>query len=162
MPASDVWTLLAEWAEQTPDAPALLHGERTISFAELHERSLRVARGLSDLGVEPGDRVALWLPNIPAYPILYFACPRLGASPGGVAVSARFGAVEGADVGGRWGAKMRVCAPGFRRIDFLSILAEVEPRALERLAAIVIVGDQPPTAPPAIERLRRVPYDRLL
>jgi len=35
MPAADVWTLLAEWAEQTPDSPALLHGERTISFADL-------------------------------------------------------------------------------------------------------------------------------
>jgi len=160
MPAPDVWTLLAEWAEQTPDAIALLHGEKTISFAELHAQSLRVAQGLADLGVEPGDRVALWLPNIPAYPILYFACARLGAIA--VAVNTRFRAVEVADIVGRSGAKVLACAPGFRRIDFLSILAEVEPRALERLAAIVIVGDEPPTAPPAIEKLRRVPYDRLL
>jgi len=160
MPASDVWSLLAEWAEQTPDAPALLHGERTISFAELHEQALRAARGLSDLGVGPGDRVALWLPNVPAYPILYFACARLGAIA--VAVNTRFRAVEVADIVGRSGAKVLACAPGFRRIDFLSILAEVEPAALDRMAAIVIVGDEPATAPPAIERLRRVPFERLL
>lgn len=157
--AADVWTLLAEWAEQTPDAPALLHGEATISFSELHEQSLRAARGLADLGVGPGDRVALWLPNIPAYPVLYFACARLGAIA--VAVNTRFRAVEVADVVGRSGAKVLACAPGFRRIDFLSILAEVEPRALDRLAAIVIVGEEP-LAPPAIERLRRVPFDRML
>src|SRR6185369_6502952 len=160
MPAADVWSLLAEWAEQTPGAPALLHGERTISFAELHEQSLRVAQGLADLGVGPGDRVALWLPNVPAYLFLYFACTRLGAIA--VAVNTRFRAVEVADIVGRSGAKVLACAPGFRRIDFLSILAEVEPRALGRLAAIVIVGEAPPAAPPAIERLRQVPFDRAL
>ena len=159
-PASGVWTLLAHWAEQTPDAAVFLHGERTISFVELHEQALRAARGLSDLGVGPGDRVALWLPNVPAYPILYFACARLGAIA--VAVNTRFRAVEVADIVGRSGAKVLACAPGFRRIDFLSILAEVEPAALDRLAAIVIVGEEPATAPPAIERLRRVPYERLL
>src|SRR3954463_14286029 len=153
MPASDLWTLLAEWAEQTPNAPALLHGERTISFAELHEQSLRAARGLADLGVGPGDRVALWLPNIPAYPILYFACARLGAIA--VAVNPRFRAVEVADIVSRSGAKVLACAPGFRRIDFLSILAEVEPRALDRLAAVGLVRGETPTPPPGVERLRR-------
>src|SRR5260370_3079593 len=77
--AADVWSLLTHWAEVTPEAPAFVHGDRAISFAELHEQALRAARGLSDLGVGPGDRVALWLPNMPAYPILYFACTRVGA-----------------------------------------------------------------------------------
>src|SRR5579871_6235089 len=160
MPASDVWTLLVNLAEETPDAPALLHGERTISFADLYEQALRAAQGLADLGVGPGDRVALWLPNVPAYPILYFACTRLGAIA--VAVNTRFRAVEVADIVGRSGAKVLACAPGFRRIDFLSILADVDPHALDKLAAIVIVGDEPATTPPAIERLRRVPFSRLL
>ena len=143
-----------------PHAPAFLHGERTISFAELHEQAARAAQGLADLGVGPGDRVALWLPNVPAYPILYFACARLGAIA--VAVNTRYRAVEVADIVGRSGAKVLACAPGFRRIDFLSILADVEPAALDRLAAIVVVGEEPATAPPAIERLRRVPFERLL
>ena len=73
-PAADVWTLLADIAELTPDAPAFLHGERALSFAGLLDGAERAAQGLADLGVGPGDRVALWLPNIPAYPILYFAC----------------------------------------------------------------------------------------
>ena len=102
-------------------------------FAELHERAARAAQGLADLGVGPGDRVALWLPNVPAYPILYFACARLGAIA--VAVNTRYRAVEVADIVGRSGAKVLACAPGFRRIDFLSILADIEPAALDRLAA---------------------------
>ena len=158
-PAADVWTLLADWAEYAPDAPAFIHGERTIGFAELLEISLRAAQGLKDLGVGPGDRVALWLPNVPAYPILYLACVRLGAVA--VAVNTRYRAVEVADIVGRSGAKVLACAPGFRRIDFLSILADIDPAALDKLAAIVTVGEEPASVPPAIEHLGRVPFDRL-
>ena len=158
-PAADLWTLLADWAEYTPEAPAFLHGGRAISFAELLELSLRAARGLSDLGVGPGDRVALWLPNVPAYPILYLACIRLGAIA--VAVNTRYRSVEVADIVSRSGAKVLACAPGFRHIDFLSILADIDPAALERLTAIVTVGEEPVSPPPAIEHLRRVSFDRL-
>jgi fatty-acyl-CoA synthase len=158
--AADVWALLAYWAETTPEAPAFLHGDRALSFAELHEQALRAAQGLSDLGVEPGDRVALWLPNMSAYPILYFACTRLGAIA--VAVNTRYRAVEVADIVGRSGAKVLACAPGFRGIDFLSILAEIDPATLDALAALVIVGETPQPMPAAVEKLRRVPFDRLL
>src|SRR5262245_59347800 len=158
-PAAHVWTLLADVAETKPTEPAFIHGERRLSFAELLDCSARAAQGLSDLGVGPGDRVALWLPNVPAYPILYFACARLGAIA--VAVNTRYRAVEVTDIIGRSGAKVLACAPGFRRIDFLSILADIESDALDRLAAVVTVGDDIATVPPAIERLRRVPFERL-
>jgi fatty-acyl-CoA synthase len=159
-PAADVWTLLADIAEETPAAPAFIQGDRTLTFAELLDRSARAAQGLADLGVGPGDRVALWLPNVPAYPILYFACVRLGAIA--VAVNTRYRAVEVADIVGRSGAKVLACAPGFRRIDFLSILADIEPAALDRLAAIVTVGETPQTVPSALEQRRRVAFDRVL
>lgn len=159
-PAADVWTLLADIAEETPAAPAFVHGDRAISFANLLDAAGRAAQGLADLGVTPGDRVALWLPNVPAYPILYFACARLGAIA--VAVNTRYRAVEVADIVGRSGAKVLACAPGFRRIDFLSILADIDPAALDKLTALVVVGEEPATAPTAVERLRRVPFKRLL
>ncbi len=159
-PESDVWSLLSGLAEATPDAPAFIHGEESLSFARVHEQASRVAQGLADLGVGPGDRVALLLPNVPAYPLLYFACARLGAIA--VAVNTRYRAVEVADIVGRSGAKVLACAPMFRRIDFLSILADIDPAALDNLAAIVTVGEEPATPPPAIERLRRVPFDRVL
>src|SRR5260370_22900809 len=159
-PAAAVWTLIADIAEETPDGPAFIHGERTLSFVELLDCSARAAQGLSDLGVGPGDRVGLWLPNVPAYPILYFACVRLGAIA--VAVNTRYRAVEVADIVGRSGARVLAGAPGFRRIDFLWILADIEPAALDRLAAIIMVDAEPKSAPAAIERLRRVPFDRLL
>src|SRR5436305_808334 len=146
-PAADVWTLLADIAEEMPGAPAFIHGERAISFGEVLDCAGRAAQGLADLGIGPGDRVALWLPNVPAYPILYFACARLGAIA--VAVNTRYRAVEVADIVGRSGAKVLACAPGFRRIDFLSILADIDPEALDKLTAIVTVGEAPASVPPA-------------
>src|SRR5215469_10061040 len=131
--ATDVWSLLAHWAEETPDAPAFVHDGESLSFVALVDGALRVAQGLADLGVGPGDRVALWLPNVPAWPLLYFACARLGAIA--VAVNTRFRAVEVADIVARSGAKVLACDPGFRGIDFLAILAEIDPAALDGLAA---------------------------
>jgi len=159
-PAADLWTLIADIADETPQAPAIVHGDRVLSFAELVESAARAAQGLADLGVGPGDRVALWLPNTPAYPVLLFACARLGAIA--VAVNTRYRAVEVADIVERSGAKVLACAPGFRSIDFLAILADIDPHALDRLSALVTVGDEPSSIPPAIERLRRVPFERLL
>jgi fatty-acyl-CoA synthase len=158
--ANNLGMLLSGLAAHRSDDTAFIHGEERLSFSQLHERALRTAQGLAELGVGPGDRVALWLPNVPAYPILYFACAFLGAIA--VAVNTRYRAVEVADIVGRSGAKVLACAPAFRRIDFLSILADIDPAALHGLAALVIVGEEPAIPPPAIERLKRVPLDRLL
>ncbi len=157
--ATHIWSLLANRADETPDAPAFLHDSENLSFAGLAEGALGVAQGLSDLGVGPGDRVALWLPNVPVWPLLYFACARLGAIA--VAVNTRYRAVEVADIVNRSGAKLLVCDPAFRGIDFLAILAEMDPAALDGLAALVMVGEPPPQVPASIERLRRLPFARL-
>jgi len=80
-PAADVWTLLADIAEETPDAPAFIHGERTLSFVELLDCAARAAQGLADLGVGPGDRVALWLPNVRPIPFSISPACVWGPSP---------------------------------------------------------------------------------
>ncbi|MFP4631840.1 MAG: class I adenylate-forming enzyme family protein [Halobacteriales archaeon] len=51
-------------------------GER--SYGELDERSDRLAHLLRDVGVEPGDRVALYLPNTLEFPESYFAVTKAG------------------------------------------------------------------------------------
>ncbi|WP_413755438.1 amino acid adenylation domain-containing protein [Streptomyces sp. MMBL 11-3] len=50
-------------ARRTPDAPAVVDGDRTLSYADLDRASLRVARGLRAHGVEPGQAVAVRLPR---------------------------------------------------------------------------------------------------
>ena len=59
--------------------PVIEFRGRRMSFSELGARVDRLARGLRAAGVQPGDAVALLLPNSPAHPIAFFAVLRLGA-----------------------------------------------------------------------------------
>ena len=53
-----------EWvAERHAGKPALVCGEHTLSYAELLGAVRAVAGGLAELGVTPGDRVGLMMPN---------------------------------------------------------------------------------------------------
>lgn len=61
------------------DQPAIFFEGQMITYRELSAAVDRVARGLEALGVAAGERVALFLPNIPAFPIAYLATVKLGA-----------------------------------------------------------------------------------
>ncbi|MBI4788810.1 MAG: AMP-binding protein [Chloroflexi bacterium] len=61
-----------------PDKPALIFEGKSFTYRELDERSNRVANGLSALGISRGDRVALFLPNIPAFVSAYFGIQKSG------------------------------------------------------------------------------------
>ncbi len=52
---------------------------RTITYAELLADVQRAANALKELGVERGDRVAVYLPMIPELPVTMLACARIGA-----------------------------------------------------------------------------------
>src|SRR5215218_7186331 len=93
---------------------AIIADDETVSFAELARRSERVAAGLAALGVGRGDRVAIWLPNLPAWLELACACARLGAVV--VSCNTRFRSTEMADILARSGAKVLVLSPDFKRI----------------------------------------------
>ena len=71
--------LLLDAAANAPQAPALNFFGRRITYRELSELTARLAQGLKTLGVAPGDRVALWLPNCPQLVAAYQAVLRLGA-----------------------------------------------------------------------------------
>lgn len=131
--------MLEGLAGRAPEAPAIYYGTETITYGALAANARRVATGLAELGVGVGDRVALWLPNVPAWFAFQFACARLGAIA--VAVNTRFRGSEVEDLLARSGARVLVLWPGFKDIDFMAILAEVEGRALERLETVVVYGE---------------------
>ncbi|MEV6194953.1 long-chain fatty acid--CoA ligase [Streptomyces sp. NPDC051920] len=70
---------LVETAQRQPGRPALRLGEQVITYAELDERTARAAALLRSEGVRPGDRVALMLPNVPEFVVLYYGVLRAGA-----------------------------------------------------------------------------------
>jgi long-chain acyl-CoA synthetase len=62
-----------------PDKSALIFEGSTFTFQELNTRVNRLANALRALGIQRGDRVGLFLPNIPAFVISYYAVEKLGA-----------------------------------------------------------------------------------
>jgi fatty-acyl-CoA synthase len=62
-----------------PDKTAVIHGERTYSYREFHERACRLASALAKRGVGRGDTVAVMAPNVPAVLEAHNAIPMLGA-----------------------------------------------------------------------------------
>lgn len=128
--------------------PALIARGRPLSFGELADQSRRVAQGMRRLGVQPGDCVALWLPNVPAWLAAFFACAQLGAIA--VSVNTRFRSHELADILQRSGSRVLVFWPQFKGIDFAGILAECDPRALEHLQTVVAYDEEAVDAPTTV------------
>ncbi len=65
-------TILQGSAAERPDNTVLQLGERKVSYAELDRAARGVATSLRELGVAPGEQVAIMVPNVPEFTIAYF------------------------------------------------------------------------------------------
>jgi len=127
-------SILTASAERAPDSPAIRLGDAELTYAELDDRSARLATLLREKGVEPGDRVGIMLPNVPEFPISYYGVLRAGATvvPMNVLLKRREIAFYLADSG----AKLLLAWHGFAEeardgaADAGAELVEVEPAAL--------------------------------
>ncbi len=72
-------SIVTESRARVPDNAAVRLGELELSYAELDERSARLATLLGARGVGPGDRVGVMLPNVPEFLIAYYGVLRAGA-----------------------------------------------------------------------------------
>src|SRR3954465_10216644 len=75
---ADVWETITD---VQPDKPALVHGDRRLTWAEFDRRADGVARALLDAGVQQQDKVAQYLYNCPEYLESVFACLKAGLVP---------------------------------------------------------------------------------
>jgi long-chain acyl-CoA synthetase len=71
--------ILSIAATQYPHRPATYFGGAELTFWEIKRQADRLATALRDMGIEPGDRVGIMLPNCPQFPISFFAVLRAGA-----------------------------------------------------------------------------------
>ena len=65
-------------ADALGDRPAVIHGDRRYTYAELSQRCNRLASALRDRGLERHDRVAILAPNSPALLESHYAVPLAG------------------------------------------------------------------------------------
>jgi long-chain acyl-CoA synthetase len=78
-PERTIVDYLSEAARKWPRRPALLFKGAKLSYTQLERLSDRFARALLQLGVGPGDRVGICLPNCPQFVIAEFAAWKIGA-----------------------------------------------------------------------------------
>lgn len=106
--------ILAETARLFPEREAVVFEGMTFRYRELHAQVGRLAAALHSLGIAPGDRVALWLPNIPAFITAYYAIQQLGGVV--VSVSTRSTAAEAGFVLDDCGARLLFTTAQFRDV----------------------------------------------
>ena len=85
-------SFLERSARVWPDNIAVVYGRRRLTYSELAAEAMRVALALQASGVEPGDRVAYLMPNLPEMLIAHYAVPLAGGIL--VAVNTRLTAEE--------------------------------------------------------------------
>ena len=72
---------IASAAKRTPDTIAIIASHSRLSYAELNDQSERLADGLYQSGLRPGDRMVVQLPNNLEFVLLYLAASKLGVLP---------------------------------------------------------------------------------
>jgi long-chain acyl-CoA synthetase len=79
LPEMPVYKYLTNSFKKFPDNIAIYYYGTELTYAELESLSNKLANGLSNAGIEKGDRVVIHMDNCPQYVIAFFALMKLGA-----------------------------------------------------------------------------------
>ena len=78
-PDEPLFVLLDKAAKEHPDRPSTLWSGVSKTFAEVKDYADRIANFLVSRGIKKGDRIAIFLPNLPQYPPIFFGILKTGA-----------------------------------------------------------------------------------
>jgi fatty-acyl-CoA synthase len=130
--------VLRDSAAKRPDHDAFLDGDTTTTYRALDRRVDELARGLIALGIEHGDKVGLWMPNIVEWVIAYFAIARIGAVV--VPMNTRYKAHEVEYILNDSEATALFAVDSFVGIDYVRMIQGIRDR-LPRLRQVIIAGE---------------------
>ncbi len=136
----------AKLAAEFADWPYVLTDAVQWTYAEVHDRAERFAAGLAQIGVKPGDRVALLMANYAEFVPLAYAVWRLGATL--IPMNFAFRATELGYVLKQSGARVLITMSQFRDLDYCAMLDQLAPgwekdatAAFPNLKAVVLFGN---------------------
>jgi fatty-acyl-CoA synthase len=144
-PKQTIGAFVDERARRDGAREALVFQGRRWSFAELAHDVDRVARGLLQIGIEPGEKVALWMMNRPEWIHAALAVMRIGAVL--VPVNTRFRTDDAAYVLGQSDSTTLLIAARSGPIDYLGMVRTLVP-SLSSIGHVV--------RDPKLPELRRV------
>lgn len=116
---------LHDCARRYGDRDLLIFRERRITARQLEEEVEHLALGLLALGIQKGDNVAVWLPNLPETCVTELAIARVGAAM--MAINTRYKASELEYVLRQSDSRALVLMPQFLTQDFIAVLRDVIP-----------------------------------
>jgi HIP---CoA ligase len=125
---------VARAAERFGDRPALEDGDARLSFRELADAGLAAARACLAAGVERGDRVAIWAPNVAEWVTAAIGLQSAGAAL--VPLNTRFKGAEAGYVLRRSGARLLFTVAEFLGTDYVAALAGEELPALREIVTL--------------------------
>jgi fatty-acyl-CoA synthase len=117
--------MLAAVAARFPDREALVAADRRISYAGMFRQARRFAKALLALGVGKDDKVALWLPNRPAWLFARYGAAMIGAVV--VALNPRYRAHELGYILKQADVTTLIVTDHLGPVDFLETLGDVLP-----------------------------------
>jgi non-ribosomal peptide synthetase component E (peptide arylation enzyme) len=131
------YAILARRAEAHPERVAIIDRRGAVTYRELRDRVDRVAAGLHQLGVRPGDVVTIQLPNWAEFAYVFFACERVGAVANQIGPDYRSREVEYIL---RFSESRAYVAPAsFKDFDYVGMIRELRP-GLPALESVVVLG----------------------
>ncbi|MFX8820827.1 AMP-binding protein, partial [Acinetobacter baumannii] len=75
---ANIWAMVAEAAARNPDGEALVCGEERMTWREVAQKSAQIAAGFKEIGLKPGDRIALLLGNRIEFVLALYGAAHLG------------------------------------------------------------------------------------
>jgi acyl-CoA synthetase (AMP-forming)/AMP-acid ligase II len=129
--------------ERFGDREGLVDGDLRLSFAEVADRADEAARALIAWGLQAGDRVAIWAPNMAEWAIAALGAYRAGGVV--VTINTRFKGGEAAHVLRTSGARMLLTVTDFLDTDYVALLDAVDPadRPADLEQIVVLRGPVP-------------------
>ena len=121
-------------AQQFPERAAIIDGPVTIGYGDLLVRSQAVAASLIALGVESGDRVAIWAPNMHEW--ILAACGIHAAGAVLVPLNTRMKGAEAADILERSQTKLLFCIGDFLGQYYPALLNGIRPASLQHIVVL--------------------------
>jgi len=116
--------LLRAAAERYADREAIADGHSRLSFFELHAAARRAARAFLAAGIEPGDRVSIWAPNVWEWVVSVLGLHSAGAVI--VPLNSRYKGHEAAYILEKSGARVLLTLEGFLDNHYVSMLRDAK------------------------------------
>ena len=151
-PGDTLGGILDRVAAQFPEREAIVSGQQRINYATLIDKVNSLAGALLGMGVKKGDKVAIWMSNIPEWVYIHFACVKIGAPV--IPINTRYKVHELEYILRKSDSTTLFMMDHFLKMDYIPMIYEVCPELNEcppgalkaekvpLLKNVVVIGDR--------------------